>query len=88
MPPISSKVVRALRILGVRNAGTPLATASTPVRAEHPLEKARRRRRMIAACATPSDLTAYWADSATGANPSAVRMSAVTIMTAIDPMKT
>ena len=42
MIPMRVSVVWALRILGGRNAGTPLATASTPVRVAHPLAKARR----------------------------------------------
>jgi hypothetical protein len=37
-----SQVVWALRTLGLRNAGTPFETASTPVRAEQPEENARR----------------------------------------------
>jgi hypothetical protein len=39
--PISASVVAALRLLGLRNAGTPLAMASTPVSAVHPAAKAR-----------------------------------------------
>ena len=41
MPPISASVVAAFRLLGGRNAGTPLAIASTPVSAVHPEAKAR-----------------------------------------------
>ena len=39
--PSSRSVVAALRLLGLRKAGTPLEIASTPVRAAHPDEKAR-----------------------------------------------
>ena len=39
--PMSSSVVAALRLLGLRKAGTPLVMASTPVRAAQPDEKAR-----------------------------------------------
>jgi len=41
MPPMSASVVAALRLFGGLNAGTPLAIASTPVRAVHPEAKAR-----------------------------------------------
>ena len=47
MPSIS-KVVAALRLLGRRNAGTPLEIASTPVSAAHPDEKARASRNISA----------------------------------------
>ncbi len=36
IPPSSASVVAALRDLGLRNAGTPLLIASTPVRAAEP----------------------------------------------------
>ena len=39
--PSSSRVVAALRLLGLRKAGTPLEIASTPVSAAHPDENAR-----------------------------------------------
>ena len=39
--PSRSSVVAALRLLGLRNAGTPLLIASTPVSAAQPEEKAR-----------------------------------------------
>jgi hypothetical protein len=41
IPPISASVVAALRLFGGLNAGTPLAIASTPVRAVQPEAKAR-----------------------------------------------
>ena len=41
MPPSSSSVVAALRDLGLRNAGTPLLIASTPVSAAQPWVNAR-----------------------------------------------
>ena len=40
--PSSASVVAALRACGVRNAATPSASASTPVRAVDPEEKARK----------------------------------------------
>ena len=43
-------VVAALRGSGRLKAGTPLATASTPVRATEPLAKARRSSRTVTAC--------------------------------------
>ena len=45
MSPSSRSVVAALRLLGLRNAGTPLETASTPVSAAQPEEKARASRK-------------------------------------------
>lgn len=39
--PIAARVVAALVALGLRNAGTPLEIASTPVSAVHPEENAR-----------------------------------------------
>ena len=39
--PSRRSVVAALRLLGLRNAGTPLLMASTPVRAAQPDENAR-----------------------------------------------
>ncbi len=47
--PSISNVVAALVLLGLRNAGTPLEIASTPVRAAHPEENARASRKIIAA---------------------------------------
>ena len=43
-----SNVVAALRLLGLRNAGTPLEIASTPVRAAQPEENARASRNISA----------------------------------------
>jgi hypothetical protein len=76
----------AFRIFGRRNAGTPLAIASTPVSAAHPLANDRRMSRMKAACARLSPCTSRLTLSATGASPSNVRTSAVTSITRIDPM--
>lgn len=87
MPPISVRVVWALRILGLRKAGTPLDTASTPVRAEHPLEKARSTSRMSAACVSDSACTAYSALDATGTSPVSARPRPTTIMIPTEPMK-
>ena len=42
---MSSSVVAALRLFGLRKAGTPLLIASTPVRAAQPEENARSRRK-------------------------------------------
>jgi len=42
--PIMTRVVEAFLLLGLRNAGTPLLMASTPVSAAHPEENARSRR--------------------------------------------
>lgn len=86
--PISTRVFWALRIFGVRNAGTPLETASTPVRAEHPLENARRISRITAAWLRLSACTANSALEATGASPRTVRTRPVTIMTPTEPMNT
>ena len=41
MPPSNASVVAAFLLLGLRNAGTPLLIASTPVSAVDPEEKAR-----------------------------------------------
>ncbi|GAA3100554.1 hypothetical protein GCM10020001_016640 [Nonomuraea salmonea] len=46
--PISSSVVAAFLLLGLRKAGTPLLIASTPVSAAHPVEKARSTRNAAA----------------------------------------
>jgi hypothetical protein len=53
MTPSISRVVAALRLLGCRNAGTPLLIASTPVRAAQPEEKARRTRKASATAVSP-----------------------------------
>jgi hypothetical protein len=75
MPPIQASVVAALRLLGGRNAGTPLAIASTPVSAVHPDAKARRARRTSASAPIwpypGSGVTSYAALSAT--RPPSVR---------------
>ena len=58
VPSISS-VVAAFLLFGLRNAGTPLLIASTPVRAAQPEENARASRKAMAAplspLAAPSD---------------------------------
>ena len=43
--PMSARVVAAFWLLGLRNAGTPLAIASTPVSAVQPEANARRARK-------------------------------------------
>ena len=50
MAPSSSRVVAAFLLFGLRNAGTPLEMASTPVSAAQPDENARASRKIIAAC--------------------------------------
>ena len=61
MLPRSSNVVAALRDLGRWKLGTPLEIASTPVRAAHPEEKARRTRnppaRPVRPCSQPARVT-------------------------------
>ena len=54
-PPISSSVVAAFLLLGLRKAGTPLLIASTPVSAAQPEEKARRIRKHRPKLAQPVD---------------------------------
>jgi hypothetical protein len=75
--PISSSVVAAFRLLGALNAGTPLAIASTPVRAVHPDANARSARNTSPSEERPvsSGLTSQSALSATGASPNNVRNS-------------
>ena len=46
--PSSSSVVAAFRLFGLRNAGTPLEIASTPVSAAQPDENARASRKTSA----------------------------------------
>ena len=45
MVPMRARVVAAFLLLGLRNAGTPLAIASTPVRAVQPEANARSARK-------------------------------------------
>ena len=52
--PSSSSVVAAFLLLGLRNAGTPLLIASTPVSAAQPDENARMRRNTAAKPMKPS----------------------------------
>ena len=56
--PSNPSTEAALRLLGGRNDGTPLATASTPVSAAQPDEKARV---MIATSTHPKAWSAPWA---------------------------
>ncbi len=77
--PSRNSVVAALRLLGLRKAGTPLEMASTPVRAAQPDEKARASRKIIAAWLTsPSYPGAGWitrsALSTSGRVPWALRI--------------
>ena len=48
MPPSRASVVAAFLLLGLRNAGTPLLIASTPVSAVQPEENARSSRKISA----------------------------------------
>ncbi len=72
--PISASVLAALRLLGLRNAGTPLAMASTPVRAVHPAANARSTKNRKASPTRPvvSGRTSTPALSACGASPEKV----------------
>ena len=62
---MSSSVVAALVLFGLRNAGTPLEIASTPVRAAHPDENVLASRATIAkpvkAAYLGSASMPYWA---------------------------
>ncbi len=78
--PSSSRVVAALRLLGLRNAGTPLLIASTPVSAAQPEENARARRNMSATWLSGSSHPGWgritrWALSARGRSPATSRIS-------------
>ena len=77
----------AFLIFGRRKAGTPLAMASTPVSAEHPLAKARSSSRTIAAWPMLLRLDAYCALSATGGRRAAVRTSPTPTITTTLAMK-
>ncbi len=50
MAPSMNNVEAAFLLFGLRNAGTPLEMASTPVRAAQPDEKARASKKIIAIC--------------------------------------
>ena len=86
--PSSSRVVAAFFDLGGRNAGTPFDTASIPVSAVVPEEKARA---MTNTRAKPAKLasgsTSQLALSASRSLPIASRTTATPIMTKIDSMK-
>jgi hypothetical protein len=75
-----SRVVAALRLLGLRKAGTPLLIASTPVRAAHPEENARASRNISPTCVRGSSQPGCgsirsWALSASGRSPASNRSS-------------
>ena len=53
MPPSARRTRRAVWASGARNAGTPSETASIPVRAAHPDEKARSTRKAVRASPPP-----------------------------------
>ncbi len=81
--PISSSVAEALRPRGLRKAGTPLATACTPVRATLPDENARRitNARPSPASASGSEASSRPALSARGRSPNTnVRTAPQTII--------
>ena len=87
-PPIKASVVAALRDLGLRNAGTPLEMASTPVSAADPEENARNSRNTRARPASECSSTiSYPALAASRSAPMAKRMSPVRIMPSIEAMK-
>lgn len=79
--PIAASVVAALRLLGLRKAGTPLLMASTPVSAVHPEAKAR-----IASSTraipvyVPSAVIGSVADSARMVSPVPIRNAATANM--------
>ena len=80
-PPMIASVAAALRARGCRKLGTPLLTASTPVRAVHPDEKARRTRTTTRRPVTsPVGRTPMSADSARGASPTSVATTPTTII--------
>ena len=68
-PAITRRVVDALRLLGLRKLGTPLLTASTPVREVQPEAKARSSRINRAAPVGGRSTKPRLADSATGMRP-------------------
>ncbi len=93
MPPSIASVVAALRLFGLRKAGTPLLMASTPVRAAHPEEKARSSRNAPASVARPPSYcdapsTVNLALSATGRSPKKYRANPHSPMPMIDAMNT
>ena len=64
MLPSSNNVVAAFLLFGLRNAGTPLEIASTPVRAAQPEENALASRKIIATWEiSPSYPGALWSRS-------------------------
>jgi hypothetical protein len=83
---IQACVVIALRHSGGLKLGTPFATASMPVRAAAPEEKARRRRKGVRA-ATPGSM-AWAGSSALRSCPSAIRIRPAAIMPPKLKMKT
>ena len=89
--PRSSSVVAALRDLGRWKLGTPLEIASTPVRAAHPEEKARRTRkppaRPVRPCSQPAWVTTSKpADSARPRVPVSSWTRPTTAMMPMTPM--
>ena len=92
--PSIARVVAALRDLGLRNAGTPLLMASTPVRAAQPWVNERRTRKTSASWVRssvesppPSGSTPNPALGATRASPEASRRAPTTIMPTMQTMK-
>ena len=88
MRPSRASVVAAFLLLGLRNAGTPLLIASTPVSAVQPEENARSSRKISA---TPPNWRAaliwYPALSERSGWPSASRVLPQMIISATMPMK-
>ena len=92
MSPRSASVAAALRARGLRNAGTPLLMASTPVSATAPEANARATRNAPATptrpCSNPAaGTTSYAALSASGRVPERYRTAPTTASSPMMPMK-
>ncbi len=88
MAPSMNRVVAAFLLFGLRNAGTPLAIASMPVRAVVPEENARATRKPRARPVNVlSGTIVQLALSATSASPCAIRQSAKNSIPKIPTMK-
>ena len=69
MAPMMAMVIAALRLSGLRNAGTPLDTASTPDSATAPDENARSSIRMLSALVPSASSWASADSSSSGIGP-------------------
>ena len=83
---IASIVLAAFFASGGLKAGTPLAIASTPVRATDPAAKARRMRMIPSAC-VPSGTSWSSGGGVTGAPPVAIRATPRAIIRSVIPTK-